>query len=789
MRMSALHRKLLRELKRHWVQIISIALVMGCGTMTIMGLRSTLTSIRAARDAYFADYRFGDLFAHLVRAPGAVAPRISQISGVTAVETRVAHDVRLDVPGLTEPAIGHLVSVPDVRRTMLNDLQVRRGRWITPGSTDEVMVGERFAEKNSLVPGDSISAVINGRWQRLHIVGIAISPEFVVEYAGGGIFLDSRRYGVLWAGARMVESAFDMKDAFNDVVVRLGAHANEAQVAADLDVLLRPWGAAPAYGRHDQPSARILEDEFSQLRTNATVFPLFFLVVAAFLLNVVLSRLVASQREEIATLKAFGYTPGEIGRHYLGFGVAAVVIGSLVGVPAGLWMGARFTALYHDYFRFPAIPSVVDWGAAIAGVGISGGFALLGALSGVRRVMRLTPADALRPEAPKRFRRLILETLGFGAILGPAVRMVLRNVERRPLRTASTAIGIALSIALLVSGQFPYDAMDRLMAVQFGMAQRYDAVAAFTRQTTGTAAPELRHIDGVLRVELFRTTAIRVKRGTAFRNTAITGLDSGGTLDRLVDVDGRAFVPPSAGCVLTTWLARYLGATVGDTVEVDLLEQGSRTVLVPVTGVFDPMVGQGLYMSRPALNALLQEQDAASGAYMSIARGRESYVMERLKDFPGVMGAASQAATIRNIDEQMRQSMAFVLTLIITSACIIALGVVYNSARIALSERGRELASLRVLGFKTSEVSRMLLGEQAAVMVVALPLGIAFGAVFSLALASGFKTERFHFPFVIGLQSELLSIGVVVAASIVAGLVVWRRVGKLDMVTALRTRE
>ena len=789
MRVRALHRKLLRELRRHWVQIVSIALVMGCGTMTIMGLRSTLTSIRAARDTYFAEYRFGDLFAHLVRAPGAVAPRISQIAGVSAAETRVAHEVRLDVPGLTEPAIGHLVSVPDVRRPMLNELQIRRGRWITPGSTDEVMIGERFAEVNGLVPGDSISAVINGRWQRLHIVGIALSPEFVVEYAGGGLFLDSRRYGVLWAGQRMVESAFDMKDAFNDVVVRLGAHASEAQVAAELDAVLRPWGGAPAFGRHDQPSARVLEDEFTQLRTNATVFPLFFLVVAAFLLNVVLSRLVASQREEIATLKAFGYTPGEIGRHYLGFGIAAVVIGSLLGVPAGLWMGARFTALYHDYFRFPAIPSVVDWNAAIVSVGISGGFALLGAMSGVRRVMRLTPADALRPEAPKRFRPLILEALGLGSILSPAVRMVLRNVERRPLRTASTAIGIALSVALLASGRFPYDAMDRLMAVEFGLAQRYDAVAAFTRQTTGTAASELRQIDGVLSTELFRTTAVRVKRGTAFRNTTITGLDPGGTLSRIVDVDGRAFAVPRAGCVLTVWLARYLGVGPGDTVEVDLLEQGSRTALVPVAGVFDPMIGQGLYMSRPALNALLREQNAASGAYMSIAPGRESAVMDRLKDFPGVMGAASQAATIRNIDEQMRQSMVFVLTLIITSACIIALGVVYNSARIALSERGRELASLRVLGFKTSEVSRMLLGEQAAVMVVGLPLGIAFGALFSLALVRGFETERFHFPFVLALRSELFSIGVVLAAAVVASVVVWRRVGKLNMVTALRTRE
>jgi putative ABC transport system permease protein len=786
--MRTLDRKLFRELRRHWVQITSIALVMGCGTMTIMGLRSTLTSIRAARDDYFDAYRFGDVFAHLERAPDAVAQRITRIRGVGAIETRIVRDVRLDVPGLSEPAIGHMVSIPAVRRSMLNELLIRRGRWIAPGSPREVLVSDRFAEVNHLAPGDSLSAVINGRWERLEIVGVAISPEFVVEYAGSGLFVDNRRYGIVWASSELVENAFDMKGAFNDVVIRVASATAEARVRSDLDALLEPWGGAPSFGRKDQPAARVLEDEFSQLRTNATIFPLFFLFVAAFLLNVVLSRLVASQREEIAALKAFGYTDREIGWHYLGFGIAAVVLGAAVGIPAGAWMGARFSRLYQDYFRFPSIPSVIDWGAVGVGVGVSGGFALLGALSGVRRVMRLTPAEALRPEAPSRFRRLTLEALGLGRFLSPAVRMVLRNVERRPVRTASTAVGVALAVALLASGRFPYDALDRLMEVEFHLAQRYDALAVFTQATPAAAALELRHVDGVLAAEPFRATSIRVKRGTAMRSTTITGIGPG-RLYRLVDADGREFDPPPAGCVITRWLAQYLGVAVGDTNSLDLLEQGGRRVGLVVAGTYDPMVGKGIYMSRAALNRLLREPELASGSYLSIAPRRESDVMSQLKAFPGIAGVVSRQATIRSMNDQMRQSMVFVLALIITSACVIALGVVYNSARIALSERGRELASLRVLGFTTGEVSRMLLGEQGAVVLLALPLGIAFGAAFSFALVLGFKTERFQFPFVVAFRSQLLAVGVVVAAAALAGLIVHRRVGRLDMVAALRTRE
>ncbi|HMA24689.1 MAG TPA: FtsX-like permease family protein, partial [Gemmatimonadaceae bacterium] len=501
-----------------------------------------------------------------------------------------------------------------------------------------------------LEPGDSLAAVINGRWQRLHIVGIALSPEFVVEFAGSAMFVDNRRYGILWTSPQTLESAFDMKGAFNDVVVRLAPGAKEQSVIAELNTLLRPWGAADAHGRRDQPAARALDDEFTQLKTNATLFPMFFLVVAAFLLNVVLSRLVASQRDEIAALKAFGYSNREIGAHYLGFGLAAVALGAAVGIPLGMWMGVRFTALYHDYFRFPTLPAVVDWSAAALGVGVSGGFALLGAFGGVRRVMALPPAEALRPEAPARFRPLLLERLGMGRIVSPGVRMVLRNLERRPFRTGATVIGAALAVALLASGRFPYDAFDRLMDVEFGQAQRYDAVAAFTRERPGSAARELRHMDGVLAAEPFRSTGVRVARGSVSRTTSIMGIEPASRLYHLVDADGRAYVPPSSGCIITRGLAQILGVSAGDTIEVELLEHGSEMRRLVITGLFDPMIGQGMFMTRGALNRVLREQDAASGAYLSIAPGREADVLVGLKDFPGVAGVTSRTATIENID-------------------------------------------------------------------------------------------------------------------------------------------
>lgn len=787
--MRTIDRKLLRELRRHWVQVTSIALVMACGTMTIMGLRSTLASIQRARTDYFDRYRFADVFASAKRIPAPIARQLAAIPGVAAIETRVVRDVKLEVAGLSEAATGHMVSIPDVRRPMLNELHVRRGRWIAPGRDDEVLLSERFAQVNSLGPGDTVSAVINGRWRRLLVVGIALSPEFVVEFSGGAMFFDNRRYGIVWTSARTLESAFDLKGAFNDVVVRLAPGASERGVIAELDRLLVPWGSAGAYGRRDQVSTRVLDDEFTQLRTNAAVFPMFFLIVAAFLLNVVLSRLITSQRDEIAALKAFGFSNREVGTHYLLFACGAVGLGAVLGIPLGVWMGASFTQLYADYFRFPVLPSLVDWRAAAIGVGVSGGFALLGALGAVRRVMALPPAEALRPESPARFRPLLVERLGLGRFVSPNARMVLRNLERRPLRSMATIVGIALAVALLASGQFPYDAFDRLLFVEFGLAQRYAAAVTFTGERPGRAAEELRHIPGVVSVEAFRATGVRVRHAAAWRRTSITGMESGSRLHRLVNVDGDTYTLPSSGGVLTANLARVLGVHAGDTIQVELLERAGIERSLVVAGVFDAMTGQEVFMERSALNRLLREADAISGAYLDVALGRESEVFAALKDLPAVAATTSRAATIQNINEQMRQSMVFVLTLIISSACVIAVGVVYNSARIALSERGRELASLRVLGFTTNEVSGMLLGEQGAITAVAIPLGIAFGAVFSLLLTKGFETERFHFPFVVAWHSQLVAAGLVIVAGVLAGLMVRGRLRRLDMVAALRTRE
>src|SRR5512146_1041292 len=281
--MGVLDRKILRDVVHLRGQFVAVGLVVACGVASYVSMVSTYRSLLLSQSAYYATYRFGNIFVQLKRAPASVAARIAQISGVSAVQTRVVRDVILDIPGLSEPATGRLVSIPDRQTPILNDLFLRQGRYTSVGRSEEIIASEAFASANDLKLGDHISAVINGRWKSLVIVGIALSPEYVYEVRSAAEFTrDNRRFGVLWMGYEALASSFNMEGAFNDVSLTLSSRTSEEEVIARLDRILAPYGGTGASGREEQVSHRFLSDEISQNRITGTALPAIFLAVAAF---------------------------------------------------------------------------------------------------------------------------------------------------------------------------------------------------------------------------------------------------------------------------------------------------------------------------------------------------------------------------------------------------------------------------------------------------------------------------------------------------------------------------
>lgn len=788
--MKALDRKLLRDLRRLKAQVASIAAVVACGVASVIAMRSTLDSILRARDGYYAAARFPHVFTSLKRAPLPIANRLVSLAGVTVVETRVTAGALLRVPRLPETAQGYVVSVPDEGQPLLSSIHIRSGRFLLPRALDEVLINEHFAAANRLGAGDTLGAIINGRWRELRVVGVALSPEFINDASPGvAQFTDSKHHAVLWMRRNALAQLYDMDGAFNDLTLLLTDTTREHAVIAEVDRLLARYGGGHAYARKDQPSNRIVQGEIEQLRVFGTAMPIIFLSVAAFLLNVVLSRLVATQREEIATLKAFGYGNVIIARHFLAYALVAVALGSLGGVALGVWVGGKYAALYMRFFRFPEFAYAARPSLIAAAILISAAAAVSGALAAVRAAVKLPPAEGMRPVAPGVYKPLLLERLGFGALLSAPISMVLRDLERRPIRTASSIIGVALAAAVLVVGTFAFDSARYMSDLQFRVVERENLAVAFSSNRPARVKHELAAVNGVSRVELYRAAPVRIQHGVHSRQIALIGLEPGAELRRLVDRNKRVFSMPPSGIVLTTALARILDIGIGDTITLELLERGGEVRRQIVVAELDELLGTAAYMDIDALDAMMHEGSVASGAYLATGVADEAAVTARLAELPYVTATTTRRAMLQSFDDQIAESLRLTVTIVVTLATVVAVGVIYNGIRISFSERSRELASLRVLGFTRREVAALLLSEQGVVDLVGTALGLLLGVALAYWVANAFESELYRFPVIVSVRTHLLAVTVIAGAALGAFFTMRRRIYALDLVAVLKTRE
>lgn len=789
MAMRALDRKLFRDLLHLRGQVIAIALVVACGVATVVTSRTAYESLAMSQATYYAQYRFAEVFAQLKRAPQRLERAIAAVPGVAAVRTRIVFDVTLDVPGLAEPATGRLISIPERRQPMLNDLHIRSGRYVARGRRNEVLVSEAFAEANHLSVGQTIGAILNGRWSDLEIVGFALSPEYIYEIRGTDIFPDNKRFGVMWMSREALGPAFDMDGAFNDVVLSLAAGRRQEEVIARLDRLLEPYGGLGAYGREHHVSHRFISDEIKQNRIFGTVLPAVFLGVASFLLNMVLSRLIATQRDQIGVLKAFGYSHRTVSVHYLELALVAVSIGAAIGTGGGLWLGAQINRLYGQVYRFPLLRYEPSALVIFLAVTVSAVAALLGAWGAVRRAWSIPPAEAMRPEPPARFRAGFLERFDARRRLSPPLRIIVRNLARRPVRSFLSVLGISFAVAILVLGRYFVDAIEHIALVQFRLVQREDITLVSHDPLPARARHDIAHLPGVIRSEPFRIVPARLRHGHRSHRIALMGLQDARGLRRLVGSDLREAALPPHGVVLTRKLAEMLGISPGERLTVEVLE-GRRPVReVTVSGLVDELIGLSAYMDIRALNELMREGRVISGSLLSVDARREPELHALLKRLPAVAGVGLREAMLSGFEKTLAESLGIFTMVLIVFASVIAVAVVYNAARIALSERGRELASLRVLGFTRGEVGLMLLGEQAIFILLALPLGFLIGYAACAAMAAAYQWELFRLPLIISSRTYAFAIVVILTAAVGSAFLIRRRIERLDLVAVLKTRE
>jgi putative ABC transport system permease protein len=791
----ALNRKLWRDLRLMWSQALTIALVVASGVGGFLTTLSAVDSLALARDRFYAEGRFADLFAALKRAPLSLQQPLREVPGVADVQTSVQATVRVSFETRSDPVIGQLIGIDPRDPPRLNRLTLRSGipadasgspgRALPDGALP-AWVSESFATAHGLQRGARLQALVNGRQRTLVVAGVALSPEFI--FAGLWGMPDQRGFGIFWVDHEALAAAYDMAGAFNHVAIKLAPGADERAVIAGVQALLERYGAREVNGREQQTSHAMLDNEIKEQRVLGTILPGIFLGVAAFLLNVVVSRLVATQREQIAALKALGYDNRAIATHYLALVLVIVAVGALLGLALGKQLGLGLTALYGEFFRFPTFDHRIEPALVLTAVGLTLATAVAGTLNAILATVRLTPAEAMRPPAPGQYRRTVIERLGLTRV-NTTLRMILRQIERRPWRTLLSITGVAAAVAIVIMGNFFRDAIDYIVDSQFNRAMRNDVAVWTFEPLAERGRAELLRLPGVKAAESTRFVLVNFVNGHHKERVQIRGYATAAELYRVVDLHNQVLPLTGDGLVMTDRLARKLGLSVGDRVHAEVLEGRARTLDLLVERVIPEMMGLNAYMRREALNRALGEGDIANGFVLALDPGAEDALLDATRAMPKVAGAFSKASMLRNMQEVSARNIRIMSTVLTAFATVIAVGVVYNNARIALSERTWELASLRVLGFTRAEVSAVLLGEMALSIAVALPLGMLLGWGLVHTLAGALASDQFEFPVVIRAPTYLWAALAVVIAALASALVVRRRIDRLDMVAALKTRE
>lgn len=789
MRFSPLDRKLLRDLTRMRAQAVAVSGVLACGVALFVMATGMYDTLERARDSYYDSARMADLAASVVRAPDPVANDLAALPGINALEARVSGVGLLDLAGKSDPVSARLVSLPPDRKPRVNDVLLREGRWPDVTRDNEALINEAFAEANALAPGERIRALIYGRYRELEIVGIASSPEFVFAVAPGSMLPEPERFGVIWMNREALGRAFDVDGAFNDVVFRLAPDADVRDTMFAIDARLARHGGRGAYGRDRMLSAQFLADELSSLQTMAAILPPIFMLVAVFLLNVSLSRLVETERSNIGLLKSFGYGNGVIAFHYAKFAIAFALLGAALGVGAGRWVGGYMADLFAQVYRIPdftfdAKLHVYVWAVVVALLA-----ALLGAAQAVRRATALPPAAALAPPAPVSFGRLGAGIEHSARKLDGKTRMVVRRIVRFPRRSATTVIGIALALALLItSGHVPIS-MDHIVNVTFGVAQRMDATLTFAETADDRILEEVRRLPGVQAVEPMRGMEVILTAGSRQRRDTIMGLPQDSYLFRLLDQEMNVVVARSDGITLSQNLAQKLDVRVGDVVTVQATDGQRASADLTVVAVVKPYLAGAAYMELNALSRALREPGRVSAAYVSMDRSQRDALNERIKKLPMIAGVSFLDTSFASMQKLLTEGSGFFAYMFVIFSGLMAGGVAYSSARVTFAEQERDLATLRVLGFGRWEVSYVLLAEIGALLLMALPLGVVLGALLSRWLMTQFQTDLFTFPYVTDSSAYGEAALFVVVAVIAAALFVRRSVDGLDLVGVLKSRE
>lgn len=787
--MGMLLRKLFRDIRKSRGQFISIIIVVTIGVMFYSGINSTFRNLNNASIKYYNEYRFGDIWMDFYKAPESLTEKIRKIPYVKMVSGRLVMDSGIKISD--EDATVRIITLPDIRENVVNDIDIKSGRYFSDDEVNQCLVEEEFFKTHNLKIGDYINPVVNGKEVKIKVIGSVKSPEFIYTLKDGGELMpDSRKFGIIYVKHSFGQEIFGVRGYINNVSLLLKEGTEPDDAIEDLKDRLRDYSITGIIDRDGQTSNRMLKSEMEGLEAVGGAFPVVFFAVAAVIIYIMMGRMVENQRIQIGVLKALGFTNNQVLFHYLSYSVFVALTGSIIGSIAGIYLGDAFTELENMYFHLPLEDLGVYPDLTVSASILTLFFCLIAGYNACKTVFRIMPSEAMKPKAPIAGKKILAERIRFiWENISNTGKMILRNIFRHKRRALLTSTGVIFSTALLLIALSMSDSVNYIIEQQYSNIMDYDIKVSFSKLINAKELNVLKNIEGVTKMEPVLETGVELQNGWRTKNTGLTGIVREPEMYRVIDKTGQPVKIPERGIVIPEKLAEDLDIKLNDRIFIKPLIPGKDKVEVIVKGIATQYIGMSIYTSIHDTNYLFGEGVVANSAVLRLKDSSyETKVKEKLKEMSAVSSVQSKSDALNALMSNMAMMTSAIGVMILLSS-VLSVAVVYNTATINIFERQRELATLKVLGFKEKEIKKLIFNENYIITAFGLITGLPFGSWFGKYMMNTFSTDFYSFPFVTKFYTFFVSVLLTIVFTVVTNMILVKKIKRISIVEVLKNRE
>lgn len=787
--MNILFRNLLRDIKKSKGQFLSILIIVILGVTFYTGINSMFRNLSNSSIKYYQEYKLADIWVDLYKAPTGAKEKIESLSYVNESTGRIVNDASINISG--ENGTVRLITLPDTKKGIVNDIVIKAGRYFSEGDSNQCLVDQDFFKANNLELGDYIYPIINGNKVKLKVVAVVKSPEFVYTLKDSSELMpDNKKFGIVYIKQSFGEAIFDFKGYINNISIKLTNGSNTEAAKDDIKKALKNYGVKNVIDRDEQTSTMMLTEEIKKLQSMGGTFPIIFFMVASVIIYIMMGRMVENQRVQIGVLKALGFTNMQVLSYYMCYSALIAITGSLIGSIFGTYMGVGLTKLINQYFNLPLEGARIYGELVLPASILTLFFCLFAGYHSCKVVFKIMPSEAMREKSPDSGKKIIIEKWKIvWKNIGHLWKIILRNLFRYKRRAILTSLGIIFSSAILLVALSMEDSINFMISQQYGNIQDYDIKVNLSKLVSVEELNKIKSIPHVVALEPVLETGVEITNGWRSKDVGFTALTKEPQMYKVEDKNNKPINLPDGGILISEKLANTLGVETNDRVNIKFFYPGKEKKEVTVKGIVVQYLGLSTYTSMDNLNSLLGEGMVANSAVLKLDnRNYENEVKSKLRDMAAVNSVESKTDALNALLKNMGATKSSIGVMIILSA-ILLIAVVYNIATINIFERQRELATLKVLGFKNSEIKKLIFNENYLITIFGITIGLPMGKFLGASMMSASSTDSYSFPYVIEFRTYILTIVLTIAFTVLTNFILMKKIKSIDMIEVLKNRE